>query len=149
MARPEKILVAFDGSPHSKQALEWAMDLSRVANSSIVVVHVFEPVNIMSIYGAEGDGDKTMRAAVKELKENGQETLETAREFCAKRGVTVKTELLQGNVAETIIRYAKREHIDLIVAGTKGRGELEELLMGSVTRNLVSLARIPVLVVKD
>jgi nucleotide-binding universal stress UspA family protein len=35
------------------------------------------------------------------------------------------------------------------VVGTKGHGVLEELLMGSVTRNLISLAHIPVLVVKD
>ena len=39
--------------------------------------------------------------------------------------------------------------MELIIAGTKGHGALEELLMGSVTRNLVSLAHIPVLVVKE
>ena len=37
----------------------------------------------------------------------------------------------------------------MIVTGTKGHGALEEMLMGSVTRNLVSLSHIPVLVVKD
>lgn len=40
-------------------------------------------------------------------------------------------------------------NIDLIVTGTKGHGALAELLMGSVTRNLISLAHVPVLVVKD
>ena len=149
MTRPNKILVAFDGSPHSKQALEWAIDLSRNSNGSVVVVYVFEPINIMSIYDAQGGSDMTMREAVKELKEKGLETLAEAKTICVRRGIEVKTELLQGNVAETIIKYAKKEQIDLIVAGTKGRGEVEGLLMGSVTRSLVSLANIPVLVVKD
>lgn len=149
MARPNKFLVAFDGSPHSKQALEWAIDLSRSTNGSFVVVYVFEPLNIMSIYDAKGGSDKTMRDAVEELKEKGQETLEEAKAICAKHGISVQTELLRGNIAESIIKYAREQQIDLIIAGTKGRGEIEELLMGSVTRNLVSLSRIPVLVVKD
>jgi nucleotide-binding universal stress UspA family protein len=149
MTRPNKILVAFDGSPHSKQALEWAIDLSRNSKGSVVVVYVFEPINIMSIYDAKGGSDMTMKEAVKELKERGQETLEEAKTICVRRGAEVKTELLQGNIAETIIQYAKKEQIDLIIAGTKGRGEVEGLLMGSVTRSLVSLAHIPVLVVKD
>jgi len=65
------------------------------------------------------------------------------------RGVTVKGDILQGNIAEQIIKYAEDDHYDLIVAGAKGHGVLEQLLMGGVTRNLVSLSRIPVLVVKD
>ena len=73
MTRPNKILVAFDGSPHSKQALEWAIDLSRNSNGSVVAVYVFEPVNIMSIYDAQGGSDITMREAMKELKEKGME----------------------------------------------------------------------------
>ena len=65
------------------------------------------------------------------------------------RGVTVTGESLHGNIAEQIISYAREHGFDLIVVGTKGHGVLEELLMGSVTRNLISLAHIPVLVVKD
>ena len=65
------------------------------------------------------------------------------------RGVTVKGDILQGNIAEQIIKYARDDNYDMIVVGTKGHGVLEQLLMGSVTRNLVSLSRIPVLVVKD
>ena len=59
------------------------------------------------------------------------------------------TDLLQGNIAATLLEYAKDKRVDIIVAGTKGHGVLGSLLMGSVTRNLVSLAHIPVLVVKD
>ena len=66
-----------------------------------------------------------------------------------RKGVAITTALLHGNVAAAIIEFSKENGVDLIVVGTKGHGVLEELLMGSVTRNLVSLAHIPVLVVKD
>ena len=65
------------------------------------------------------------------------------------RGVKVTVEHLQGNIAQEILNYAKQGNYDMIVTGTKGHGALEEMLMGSVTRNLVSLFHIPVLVVKD
>lgn len=149
MARPNKILVAFDGSPHSKKALEWAIDLNHFTHGSVVVVHVSEPIHLTSLYGTEGSNVKLLAEAIKEVEKNDRETLEEAKIYCENRAVNVKTELLYGNVAETIINYAKNERIDLIIAGTKGHGALEELLMGSVTRNLVSLSHIPVLVVKD
>ena len=75
--------------------------------------------------------------------------IEEAKVYCENRAVNVKVELLHGNIAQTIINYAKEHQMELIIAGTKGHGALEELLMGSVTRNLVSLAHIPVLVVKE
>jgi len=151
MARPNKILVAYDGSPQSKQALEWALDLSRSSNGSVVVVFVSEPIHMSSMvmYNIEGGSEKWVAETIKEVQTRELKTLDEAKTYCASRGVDVKTELLHGNIAESIIKYAKQEHVDLIVAGTKGHGALEELLMGSVTRNLVSLAHTPVLVVKD
>lgn len=147
MARPNKILVAYDGSPHSQKALEWAIDLSHCSSGKMIAVYVSEPVEILSLYTSESG--IRMKDAIKELEERGRDKLEEAKTFCASRGVDVKTVFLHGNIAHTIINYAKNEQADLIIAGTKGHGELEEMLMGSVTRNLVSLSSIPVLVVKD
>ena len=42
MSRMRKILVAYDGSPHSKQALNWAIDLSLLSEARVVAVKVFE-----------------------------------------------------------------------------------------------------------
>ena len=50
---------------------------------------------------------------------------------------------------DELMSLAKENGMELTVAGTKGHGVLEGLLMGSVTRNLVSLSPIPILVVKD
>lgn len=150
MARIKKILVAYDGSTHSKEALDWAIDLSISTKSQIVVVKVVEMMLLteMSAMYEAGAGDKVV-AQIEEMQKADQKLLEEAMAAKGDRkGVAITTALLHGNVAAAIIDYSKENDIDLIVTGTKGHGVLEELLMGSVTRNLVSLSQIPVLVVK-
>ena len=153
MARPKKILVAFDGSPHSKQALDWAIELSQLARGTVIVAYVSEPVHFTSMYGGEGGSDlgktKIVQEMLAEMEAKERRMIEEAKVYCENRAVNVKVELLHGNIAQSIINYAKEQQADLIIAGTKGHGALEELLMGSVTRNLVSLSHTPVLVVKD
>ena len=146
MSRMRKILVAYDGSPHSKQALNWAIDLSLLSEARVVAVKVFEGSQFLIA------SDTTAHKVVEtldRLRREDQELLDEAVAIGKSRGVTVTGESLHGNIAEQIISYAREHGVDLIVVGTKGHGVLEELLMGSVTRNLISLAHIPVLVVKD
>ena len=146
MSRMKKILVAYDGSPHSKQALNWAIDLSLLSEARVVAVKVFEGSQFL--IASDTTAHKVVET-LERLRREDQELLDEAVSIGKSRGVTVTGESLHGNIAEQIISYAREHGIDLIVVGTKGHGVLEELLMGSVTRNLISLAHIPVLVVKD
>ena len=146
MSRMKKILVAYDGSPHSKQALNWAIDLSLLSGAQVLAVKVFEGNQLM--LAAETSSTRFLEA-LEAMRRDDQQLLDEAAAIGQSRGVQVTGEALQGNIADQILTYAKHHGIDLIVVGTKGHGVLEELLMGSVTRNLISLAHIPVLVVKD
>ena len=146
MSRMRKILVAYDGSPHSKQALNWAIDLSLLSEARVVAVKVFEGSQFL--IASDTTAHKVVET-LERLRREDQELLDEAVAIGKSRGVTVTGESLHGNIAEQIISYAREHGFDLIVVGTKGHGVLEELLMGSVTRNLISLAHIPVLVVKD
>ncbi len=146
MSRMKKILVAYDGSPHSKQALNWALDLSLLSAAQVVAVKVFEGNQLM--IAAETSCAKFLQT-LETLRQEDQQLLDEAIAMGQSCGVTVVGVPLQGNIADQIITYARQHGVDLIVVGTKGHGVLEELLMGSVTRNLISLAHIPVLVVKD
>ena len=146
MSLIRKILVAYDGSPHSKEALNWAIDLSLMSQAQIMAVKVFEGNQMFM--AAETGGTRFLEA-LEEMRREDARLMEEAAAIGESRGVKVTGEILQGNIAAEIIAFATRNHIDLIVTGTKGHGALAELLMGSVTRNLISLAHIPVLVVKD
>ncbi len=52
-----------------------------------------------------------------------------------------------GDVAEVVIEIAKEKEINAIVVGKRGAGPLERLLLGSVSRKVVTLAPVPVIVV--
>lgn len=147
MSQIKKILVAYDGSPHSKSALNWAIDLSILSNKAeVVAVKVFDGTQVFMV--AESGGARFIEA-LDEMRKEDQRLMDEVFAVGQQRGVNVKGEVLQGNIAGEIISYAKENNFDLIVAGTKGHGVLAELLLGSVTSNLISLSRIPVLVVKE
>lgn len=147
--RPKKILLAYDGSAHSKEALGWAIDLSLQSGAPLIAVKVAEPdvSHRSSAMFQEGYG-VTLYERFVEMQKLDEKQLAEVLEAGHKMRIEIKTEILYGNVAATILDYAKKNDVDLIVAGTKGRGALEDLLMGGVTRNLVSLSHIPVLIVK-
>ena len=71
------------------------------------------------MYGVEGNSEKMLMEAIREIEGNNRKTLEEAKVYCASRGVDIKTELLEGNIAETIIKYAKKEKADLIFADVR------------------------------
>ena len=149
MTRPKKIVVAYDGSVHSKEALNWAVDLSLLTGAPVIAAKVVELVEINRVDAlnhAEFGANLSERFA--ELHEADIKQMEEAVETGRKKGVVVKPEMISGNVARSIIDYADQNGADLIIAGTKGHGALTELLIGSVVRNLLSLSDIPVLVVK-
>ena len=147
MDRIKRILVAYDGSPHSKNALEWAIDLGLLTRAKITAVKVAEMADITPYFKV--GGSTGMIEEIEEHKEADRRILDAATLAAQSRGVAITTELLFGNIALAILEYAKENDMNLIVAGTRGHGALEGMLMGSVTRNLISLSKIPVLVVKD
>jgi nucleotide-binding universal stress UspA family protein len=143
----KKILVAYDGSPHSKNALNWAIDLSLSSSAQVAAVKVFD---LSPLYDVNGDdSSRSMITALEKIHQEDQKMMDEVVAIGQNRGVKVTGEIIQGNIAEGILEYAKSGNFDLIVAGTKGHSVIDELLLGSVTRKLVSLAQMPVLVVKD
>ena len=145
MPQLKKILVAYDGSPHSKEALNWAIDLSLLSRAEVLVVKVFGE----SVLYATSEPGASFLTAIEEIRREDQRMINEAVVAAQTRGIEVTGEILEGNIAGEIISYAKKNNVDMIIAGTKGHGELKELLMGSVARSLVSLAHVPVLLVKD
>ena len=165
MAEIRKILVAYDGSPQSKVALEWAIDLGLTTKAQIAVAKVVEmmlPGELNALYeeGAKGNASgmyeegarnvsSVLVSQIEELSQGDQKLLEeVVAKAGANRGADISTAVLHGNVTAAILDFAREQEADLIVAGTKGHGALDRLLIGSVARNLVSLSPIPVLIVK-
>lgn len=135
----ERILLAVDGSEHSRRAVRVAGELARRYDAELVVLHAREHE---LTWGADIDIESAEEAralvdgVVRELKDAGTEA----------RGEVVRVPL--GQVARAILDVAKAEGAGLIVMGTRGLSDWGRLLMGSVAHKVVHLAEVPVLVVR-
>jgi nucleotide-binding universal stress UspA family protein len=142
-----RILVATDGSEAADRAVDYAVSLAKREGADLLIA------NVIGGYGLP-DGVFTRlidasQASVKEMLDSiSAETLTKARERARAAGAdSIQLESRMGEVAETIIDIAKEKAINAIVVGKRGAGPLEQLLLGSVSRKLASLAPVPVIVV--
>lgn len=140
-----KILLAYDGSKASNQALERAIELAKVTPGSVLyVVHSFEFPRFFI-----GEALAPLPASVnKEYYDLAVQTTEEVKSRLEAEGLHAEVELLQGSPAEMILKYAKEKAVDVIVIGSRGLGGIREFVLGSVSHNVVQSAKIPVLVVK-
>jgi nucleotide-binding universal stress UspA family protein len=128
----DTILVGLDGSPDSEQALPVAADLARRYDSVVVLCHVEERV-------VGKGGPATIRAV-----EVIQAEIQAHADELNQQGVTTKVEwgaTLLGGPASVLEQIADRLKAELIVVGRKGRSQLAEVLVGSVTHRLLHVSK--------
>ena len=134
------ILVAYDGSPHSRTALDLAVKVAQCSHCQIEVLYVFEKVPHVL-------GDDETARFIERAMSKGREVLAEATQHLLDAGVEVNLQIVEGPAAEAILRYAETEGCDLIIMGSRGLGMLQGLLLGSVSYRVLHHATIPVLVV--
>lgn len=141
-----KILVAYDGSPHSKKAIEKAAEFLAVESRiEAHIVNVIQPphVEVHRVYGVNLSQD-----LYQEMLEVSQKTIEEARELLAEYEDACHFKQLNGKAYQEILNYAEENEIDLIILGSRGLGAIKGMLLGSVSQNVVQHASCDVLVVK-
>lgn len=137
-----RILVPIDGSPASAQGVEEAIRLARPMRSRVRLLHAIDELSV-SRAGYARDGSSDLQAEAERML-----ALSAERVRCA--GVEVDTVLYNesdGTVASLVADEARGWHADLIIAGTRGRRSLGQLLLGSSTERIVRGSCIPVLLV--
>jgi nucleotide-binding universal stress UspA family protein len=87
-------------------------------------------------------------ALQKRQEQKGHALLKRACDLLQRHGISSTPVLKQGDAASEIMDYVKSNGIDLIVAGSRGRGQLASWWMGSVSRKLVHYSNCSVLVVR-
>ena len=66
-----------------------------------------------------------------------------------KEALQIKTDIIASvEIADAIVSYAKDKDIDLIVTGTRGRSKIKNVLLGSITSDVITSAHCPVLIAK-
>lgn len=136
------VLLPTDFSTNAEVALEFAVELSLRLDADLVIFHSFHSYyagpNVVAVPENElRNEDLNKLLAVKDL----------AIQKAGGRELRVVVESRPGMAADAIVDYATELGTELIVMGTQGASGLEEVLLGSVTSNVITRSRVPVLVV--
>lgn len=147
-----KLLVAVDGSKQSDRALEYAVNIANATDGSITLVHAVEP----DVYDTGGDEpmstserqDRLIIDSLDAAEKYGREVIDDAIDFAADAGQDATGELLYGDPVRVITDYAEVEGIDTIYVGHRGLSGREAQVMGSVARDVLERATVPVTVIR-
>jgi nucleotide-binding universal stress UspA family protein len=136
----EKILVPVDDSYHSSSAVRYAAGLAEMSGAEVLLLHCHQPVPLSV-------GEPNVKHYVKQMINKSQVLLAPLGDILRKRNITVEERAVGGKPATVIADTARTEKFDLIVIGSKGKSDLEGLIVGSVTHKVLHIAACPVLVV--
>jgi nucleotide-binding universal stress UspA family protein len=134
------IVCGVDGSDGARKAARVADNLAQDLGVRLVLVHA-APVAPSVMYGVPFDSDAFQR----EVLEDGRRLLEDVASTCRAAEVSQRAEL--GSPIEVLMRTLKEEGADLLVVGTRGRGAMRSVLLGSVAHEMLAVSPCPVVVV--
>ena len=139
-----KILLAVDGSKYTKQMLAYlaAHDEWLGARHDYTVVH-----SVLAVpHRAAAFVDA---ATVTKFYEDDAETVfRPIRAFFAQQGIEAKFVHTVGHAAESIAELAEKGKFDLLIMGSRGHGEVVNLVLGSVATKVLARCSTPVLLVR-
>ncbi len=134
----QQILVAYDRSAMSLEALKRAISIANKKSAQLIVLHVIEPLFVQSPYAKSIDKEGIKREISAQVDK-----------LNAEANVEYMLFILQGKAAEMIILQAKKTQSDLIVVGSHGKDDLRSNYFGSTTLKLIQKTHLPVLIVKN
>jgi nucleotide-binding universal stress UspA family protein len=145
------ILIPVDFSPHSETALVWAAELAETLGNKLVILHVVhDPGDAPGYYSVKGR-EKQMRrmedVAADMLEEFLHKMQKKHTGLSALKHAT--TMLVVGLPVNRILESAEKIHARIIVMASQGRTGLAHVMLGSKAEQVVRLAPIPVMIVKD
>lgn len=137
-----KILVANDGSEGGKKALTAAIALAQKFGSELQSISVKERPS----HFAETVGE--VMEEREEIEKFFAHVVAEAIAQAEREGVKLKCVIRAGHEVETVIRYAREAHFDLLVVGFLGHSRVFDRIWGGTSQNLTRTAPCSVLVVK-
>ena len=134
----KKILLGFDGSEGSEQALNRAMMLLDEYGELIILAVIPSPT------------DKTFVDDIvyKNMKNKAENLINSVITDIGRHDFTITSMVEEGDPASLIIDISNKLNVDLIVLGSRGTSELGHYLIGSVANKVVQYAHKPVMVVR-
>jgi nucleotide-binding universal stress UspA family protein len=142
----QRILVAIDGSAHGSRALAEAVELAEQNRARLTVItSVPDPSTWLLTGGAYG-GAIDQAALLEDIEREYRDLLELAV-ASVPQDVSVTSRILHGRASDRILEELHEGGHDLLVMGSRGRGNVRSLVLGSVSHHVLNAAPSAVLIV--
>jgi nucleotide-binding universal stress UspA family protein len=157
-----KILFATDLSETARYAVKYACNLGNTYGAEVFAIHVVP--DVLEEYSSGTGKDLSHVVDDAQHEAFNRNNLEHARQVMHERMQSTSRQILEtmpscplsanrtivrvGDPVQEIVTMAEQEGFDLIIMGTHGYGELEEMVMGSTAAGVIQHSRVPVLVAR-
>jgi nucleotide-binding universal stress UspA family protein len=139
----QNILVAVDGSADAEQAIAQAIDLAESQHARLTLFSALVTPPAVAYIGVSGDVTADL---IRDSEAEAEKILRTAVDRVPGR-VSVSTVLSREPVRPALINQITTGQHDLVVMGSRGRGALRSVLLGSVSHYVLHHSPVPVLIV--
>ncbi|WP_394573322.1 universal stress protein [Dehalogenimonas etheniformans] len=146
-----KILLPLDGSIVSENAVPHVIRLAQITKAEVLLLSVNGYPEIPSDRppAAKPSWEEYALILMKEVREQAREYLGRVAADCQKAGVTTKTTVVFGGIAESIVRVAEEHKADAIAMATHARTGIDRWVYGSVAAAVSSATTLPMLLVRE
>lgn len=147
-----RVLIAQDYDPTAQKVAEHGYALANAVKAEIVLLHVVtNPMDYTSVnyspimgYGGFMDIDK-FQPTIDNLRTASLHYLDKVKLHLGDKTITAM--VAEGDISESILKAAKESHADLIVLGSHSRKWLDNIVMGSVARDVLNHTTVPLYLV--
>ena len=150
MSKIKKIMVAVDFSDYSQKVVDYACRLAQDLGAELIFVNVInqrdiDMVNQVTVYTDKISVKDYINGLIDDRNEKMQRLLEdtnctqTPNQFMIKKGIPFVE----------LIDTAKEEKVDIVVMGTKGRGDISGILFGSQAEKMFRHCPVPLLSIRE
>ncbi len=148
------ILYATDGSEDARYAYAYAAHISKQFNAKLTMLHVVQELKDMVVFDFGVERSVAAKKWFSVNEEYYKDLKSKFRELAQAKydGETINIDdvvVEKGNPVKMILGVAKDRMCDLIVMGKKGRGPLEDAMMGDTVSSVVRRSKVPVLVLRQ
>ena len=160
-----KILVPIDGSESSIRAAMVAIQVARRYSNDgevnaekqpysveVIALYVIDVSPKFELFGKHGfDYSEYAQEAIKDARKTTERWFSRLREEAKSNSVRFRSEVKDNSlnsVVGEILDYAEKEHVDLIITGTRGQSQFKKLLIGSVSLGILTYAPCAVMIVR-
>jgi len=149
----KKVLIALDYDPTAQKVAEKGYSLAKAMGAEVILLHVvtdaayytttdYSPImgfggymNVAQLYPVPTDG----------LKLASQHFLEKTKHHLKDDNIQIT--IKEGDIADSILKTAKEIHADIIILGSHSRKWLENIVVGSVAKEVLNHTNVPLYII--